>query len=301
MGIARGLGNLVRVDLATLRFQCARFARICVEVNLTKPLKGSVKINGERYYVAYEGLSNICSGCGIYGHLVHNCPKRLTEQAMEKKAEKAAEKARSSDSGQTRAPKNVGDGFTVVRRGGKTNQSSARGMVFAARESETDLGRNLQDISGTTNMENIDVSNSFVALEEEMISLDSRVVDISVTADKENADIQKYARKGKSIAQGCDNSVVCVFDEGRKGNNDGPRNRRNGGFRIGEPNGPRPKQMKNNRPTRGKRLRVENGIVGRQCGSFTAERHGQPEPAITVPNSTSMEDKSLENILANES
>ncbi|XP_010513494.2 PREDICTED: uncharacterized protein LOC104789504 [Camelina sativa] len=75
MGIAKGLGKPVRVDLTTLNFERARFARICVEVDLKKPLKGSVMVNGERFYVLYEGLTNICSLCGLYGHLVHSCPQ----------------------------------------------------------------------------------------------------------------------------------------------------------------------------------------------------------------------------------
>ncbi|XP_013739956.1 uncharacterized protein LOC106442872 [Brassica napus] len=69
MGIAKGLGKPIRVDSTTLNFERARFARVCMEVNLTKPLKGTVLINGERYYVAYEGLSEIFPRCGIYGHL----------------------------------------------------------------------------------------------------------------------------------------------------------------------------------------------------------------------------------------
>lgn len=80
MGIAKGLRRPICVDLATLNFERARFARICVEVNLAKPLKGTVLINGERYFVAYEGLSVICSKCGIYGNLVHGCPKMIAER-----------------------------------------------------------------------------------------------------------------------------------------------------------------------------------------------------------------------------
>ncbi|KAG2293405.1 hypothetical protein Bca52824_040074 [Brassica carinata] len=80
MGIAKGLGTPIGVDLTTLNVERARFARICVEVNLAKPLKGTVLINGERYFVAYEGLSNICSKCGIYGHMVHGCPRTIAER-----------------------------------------------------------------------------------------------------------------------------------------------------------------------------------------------------------------------------
>ncbi|XP_048633624.1 uncharacterized protein LOC125607999 [Brassica napus] len=82
MGIAKGLGRPIKVDLTTLKFERARYARICVEVNLNKPLKGSVMVNGERYYVSYEGISAICSMCGMFGHLVHACPKNVTERAL---------------------------------------------------------------------------------------------------------------------------------------------------------------------------------------------------------------------------
>lgn len=55
MGIAKGLGKPIRVDTTTLNFERARFARVCVEVNLKRPLKGTMMINGERYFVSYEG------------------------------------------------------------------------------------------------------------------------------------------------------------------------------------------------------------------------------------------------------
>ena len=80
MGIAKGLGKPVKVDLTTLNFERARFARICVEVNLRKPLKGSIVINGDRYFVSYEGLSQICYSCGMFGHLVHKCPNVIQER-----------------------------------------------------------------------------------------------------------------------------------------------------------------------------------------------------------------------------
>lgn len=111
MGIARGLGKPVKVDLTTLNFERARFARVCVEVNLAKPLKGSVVINGERYYVAYEGLTNICSCCGLYGHVIHQCPSRIPEESVEVPVKKPVETVKE------RLPTN--DGFTEVRRRGR--------------------------------------------------------------------------------------------------------------------------------------------------------------------------------------
>ncbi|XP_010424323.1 PREDICTED: uncharacterized protein LOC104709398 [Camelina sativa] len=72
MSIAKGFGKPLKFYLNTLNVERARFARVCVEVNLKRPLKGTVMVNGERYFVSYEGLSAICSRCGMYGHLVHN-------------------------------------------------------------------------------------------------------------------------------------------------------------------------------------------------------------------------------------
>ncbi|XP_023640327.1 uncharacterized protein LOC17890423 [Capsella rubella] len=82
MGMAQGLGRPLKVDLNTMNIECARFARICVEVDLRKPLKGAIMINGDRYFVSYEGLNSICSGCGVYGHLVHSCPRRALEKEV---------------------------------------------------------------------------------------------------------------------------------------------------------------------------------------------------------------------------
>lgn len=107
MGIAKGLGKPIRVDDTTLNLERARFARVCVEVDLRKPLKGSVLINKERYYVSYEGLSNICSNCGIYGHLVHKCPHGEVVQRVNAVSEKAIVEVQSD--------MQKDEGLTIVR------------------------------------------------------------------------------------------------------------------------------------------------------------------------------------------
>ncbi|KAL8152862.1 hypothetical protein V2J09_010622 [Rumex salicifolius] len=75
MRIVEGIGKPLKVDMVTLKFERGRFAGICIEVNLHRPLKGSITINGSRYFVSYEGLNTICFRCGIYGHLVMNFPR----------------------------------------------------------------------------------------------------------------------------------------------------------------------------------------------------------------------------------
>ncbi|KAG7564109.1 Ribonuclease H domain [Arabidopsis suecica] len=131
MGIARGLGKPIRVDLTTLNFERARFARVCVEVNLAKPLKGTVVVNCERYYVAYEGLTNICSGCGVYGHLVHMCPRRVIEETMEVSPTNPEGPQRNPVE-KTVSDAPADDGFTVVRRSGRKTTAPAKNVTIPA-------------------------------------------------------------------------------------------------------------------------------------------------------------------------
>jgi hypothetical protein len=83
--LASLVGTPVKVDLHTLNVARGRFARICVEVDLTKPVVGCVGINGEWYQVQYEGLHIICTQCGCYGHLMKDCATRKNGDIAEEK------------------------------------------------------------------------------------------------------------------------------------------------------------------------------------------------------------------------
>ncbi|GAU49878.1 hypothetical protein TSUD_408170 [Trifolium subterraneum] len=54
--LASMVGTPIKVDLHTLKVARGRFARMCVEIDLTKPVVGRVGINGDWYHVQYEGL-----------------------------------------------------------------------------------------------------------------------------------------------------------------------------------------------------------------------------------------------------
>jgi hypothetical protein len=86
LALASTVGTPIKVDTNTLNVERGRFARICVEIDLTKPVVGKVWINGHWYKVQYEGLHMICSACGCYGHITRNCTKAPT---MPLPAEKA--------------------------------------------------------------------------------------------------------------------------------------------------------------------------------------------------------------------
>lgn len=69
MALASTVGTPIRVDKNTLNVERGKFARICVEINLTKPVIGKMWVNGHWYKVQYEGLHIICASCGCYGAL----------------------------------------------------------------------------------------------------------------------------------------------------------------------------------------------------------------------------------------
>ncbi|XP_061363607.1 uncharacterized protein LOC133307173 [Gastrolobium bilobum] len=88
-------GRTLKVDRNSLRksefgedviTERARFARICVEVDLRKTFLPKFWIGNKVYQVGYEGLHLICFKCGVYGHRKDQCPidqVHCTQQEME--------------------------------------------------------------------------------------------------------------------------------------------------------------------------------------------------------------------------
>ncbi|KAL8161607.1 hypothetical protein V2J09_013096 [Rumex salicifolius] len=59
-----------------------KFARVCVQLDVNKRLQGAIHVNGKTVLLDYEGLGEICIGCGRQGHLVQHCPT-LEKPAVE--------------------------------------------------------------------------------------------------------------------------------------------------------------------------------------------------------------------------
>ncbi|KAK2458256.1 zinc ion binding / nucleic acid binding protein [Trifolium repens] len=76
LAMASAIGRPVKVDTNTLKVERGRFARVCVEVDLTVPVVGKIWVSGHWYKVQYEGLHLVCTNCGCYGHLGRNCNRQ---------------------------------------------------------------------------------------------------------------------------------------------------------------------------------------------------------------------------------
>ncbi|CAL1389095.1 unnamed protein product [Linum trigynum] len=120
--IADLIGRPVRVDRATEEGARAKFARVCVEVDLTRPLLSMYKVEGSTYLIQYEGLENICNECGRYGEAAKNCD-------CKRKAEVEVEEVEMVPETQMTDPtegKVYGEWMTVKRRERRYNERAGK-------------------------------------------------------------------------------------------------------------------------------------------------------------------------------
>ncbi|CAN1130296.1 hypothetical protein LINPERHAP2_LOCUS5742 [Linum perenne] len=77
------IGRTVRIDHTTLEGSRGNFARICVEVDLSKPLLSKYRLRRRVRRIEYEGLHTICFNCGCYGHKDDVCKQEPEVVVME--------------------------------------------------------------------------------------------------------------------------------------------------------------------------------------------------------------------------
>ncbi|CAN1162573.1 hypothetical protein LINPERHAP2_LOCUS24578 [Linum perenne] len=100
--IRNHIGRTIKLDLATAEGAWARYARVCVEVDLSKPLLGKYMVDDRIMYIEYESLDKICYSCGMYGHKLDSCPLNSphdTDIPTETEPEPLPEKEVEGDSG----------------------------------------------------------------------------------------------------------------------------------------------------------------------------------------------------------
>lgn len=278
MGIAAGVGAPIKVDMTTLKVTRARFAWVCLEVNLKKPLKGSVLVNGNRYIVSYEGLNNICPICGVFGHAVSVCPSRVSGRIAQQKQKEV---------GPNRGGEELGlsvDGFTEVRRQGR--QALAPRVVFGAGGSGGSVGI-IDNSQGNGHVSGeLVTSNRFMKLggEEEVPMMQER--EKAVAENKENEAFQNLLTTGIPLVQGQGKVQEGKITGERIGLRGGEFKQRSMGtkfVRKGKPGKPNasmkglvfgPIRGESRVFNSGKRLRVEQENVGRLGGVYSI---GSPE------------------------
>ncbi|CAI0475331.1 unnamed protein product [Linum tenue] len=113
MRIAAAIGKPIRVDRATELGARGKFGRVCVEVDLTRPLLSQYKIEGVTYIIQYEGLDKVCTDCGKYGQSTDLC----SCHDMTGEKDNMGEEAPTSPTQDLTKGKTYGDWMVVQRKG----------------------------------------------------------------------------------------------------------------------------------------------------------------------------------------
>ncbi|XP_012448856.1 uncharacterized protein At4g02000 [Gossypium raimondii] len=71
--VGKLVGRPIKLDSNTVYTTRGKFARIYIEIDLSKPLIPSIRIGNFVQNIEYEGLHNICFSCGCFGHRTEAC------------------------------------------------------------------------------------------------------------------------------------------------------------------------------------------------------------------------------------
>lgn len=72
--IGKSIGNVLRIDMHTGLESRRRYARLCVQIDVGKPLITTIIIGNIEQMVVYEGIQKLCFCCGWIGHRKEACP-----------------------------------------------------------------------------------------------------------------------------------------------------------------------------------------------------------------------------------
>ncbi|KAI9080033.1 hypothetical protein K1719_037966 [Acacia pycnantha] len=85
LNLGNSIRKAIRLDVHTVQRSKGRFARMCVELDLNKPLIPEFSVEGQKISVVYESLGQICNNCGRVGHSKGGCEafhKKMNEGSM---------------------------------------------------------------------------------------------------------------------------------------------------------------------------------------------------------------------------
>ena len=77
--IGSAIGPVLRIDSYTAAGSRGSYARLCIQIDLDKPLIKSIRIGRLVQQVKYEGISSLCFCCGRLGHKQENCCYKIKE------------------------------------------------------------------------------------------------------------------------------------------------------------------------------------------------------------------------------
>ncbi|CAI0406284.1 unnamed protein product [Linum tenue] len=117
------IGRTIKLDYLTLTQQRAKFARLAVEVDLSRPLVPRIWLDDDWQPVEYENLPVVCFECGKIGHSSTSCPL-LRPASVPTVAGIPADGSQASPEVSPEANAGFGPWMLVTRKG-RRNQSES--------------------------------------------------------------------------------------------------------------------------------------------------------------------------------
>ncbi|KAK9998046.1 hypothetical protein SO802_017649 [Lithocarpus litseifolius] len=77
--IGQAIGKVLRIDTHTALGSKGRYARLCVQIDVDKPLPTTILIGKLEQPISYEGIHKLCFSCGRVGHRKENCSYTIHE------------------------------------------------------------------------------------------------------------------------------------------------------------------------------------------------------------------------------
>lgn len=77
--VGDNIGRTIRVDMTTRVTTRGKFASVCIELEINKPLSSHYRMRGKTWRLQYEGLRDLCLIGGKYGYKEEKCPLQTTK------------------------------------------------------------------------------------------------------------------------------------------------------------------------------------------------------------------------------
>ncbi|CAI0431741.1 unnamed protein product [Linum tenue] len=113
------IGRTVKLDYHTEHRQRGKFARIAVELDMSKPVPSRIHLDGFWQAVQYENLPLICFECGCVGHSDDSCPSRKPHSDMEIVVAQTSDRRTAADDSTPEPPPGYGPWMQVTRKSRK--------------------------------------------------------------------------------------------------------------------------------------------------------------------------------------
>ena len=78
--ISESIGKVLRIDSYTTMEAYGRYARLCIQVDINRPLVNSILICHFEQVVTYKGIQKLCFSCGRIEHKIEACPYTIRKE-----------------------------------------------------------------------------------------------------------------------------------------------------------------------------------------------------------------------------